>query len=147
MSTLSYQDAIDDMSRHFNELLKENAPDPGIRVEWEGVAKLSPPPGDESWMRFTIRHFAPVQPETFGKRGSKIYSREGLVTVQIFSVNSQGQGKVQAGLLATVVRDIFQGRRSEGGVVFYRTLIQEIGEDRLWYNINVVSSFRYDEIG
>lgn len=143
--TVAYDEAVDDIHRVFKATWDLIDLAPPYRVFYEGVGAFNPPAGDVNWARFTVRHLPSVVPPTLSAP-TKVYTRNGIVTVQIFAVSSAGQGKVQAGLLAKAVRNALEGVRSPLGVALRNANILEIGEDKTWYNINVTAEFEYHEV-
>lgn len=151
--SLRYEEAVDDMCGMFNDGWTRLAPVPLPRLEWEDLGQLAPPPSqDETWARFSLRHQAPQQLPSLGGRPvakggvGRIYSREGIVTVQVFAVLTGGDGRQAAARLARTVQEIFEGNRSPKGIQFPRVQIVEIGVDRQWYNVNTLAYFQYDEL-
>lgn len=116
-----------------------------IRVEWPGVDAGDPPPADKPYARITLRHTTSRQ-ATFGPTGGRRFTRPGLITVQVFTPLSGGQGLSLAEKCAIIARDAFEGRGTASGIWFRNARIQEIGPDGTWYQMNVLVEFVYDEL-
>lgn len=100
-------------------------------------------PNADAWVRLTIRHTDGNQ-STMGSPGSNRFRRFGIVTMQIFQ--RQGEFGITARELAENALAIFTGAENSG-IYYYNATVREIGNDgRGWFQINVISEFRYDEI-
>jgi hypothetical protein len=106
------------------------------------------PPKDAAWARITIRHSTAGQATLAGDPsfGRRRFEKFGVVTVQIFQPLSSGGGLVLAENLAQVAKAAFEGKATTGQVWFQNVAINEVGVDGPWFQMNVVASFRYDEI-
>ncbi len=94
------------------------------------------------WVRLSIRNIDSGQ-ETLGPTGVRNFERKGIAFVQIFT--EQGSGTKRANELAQIVRDIFEGVKFND-IVVDDVLINEIGIDGRWYQVNTESHFKYFEI-
>lgn len=102
-----------------------------------------PPDDKDTWARLNIRHNQGEQ-STMGAPGSNRFRRFGFVTVQIFQ--KQGDYGIAARELAENALALFAGVENNG-INYFNGTIREIGNDgRGWYQINVITEFRYDEI-
>lgn len=148
MTLPTFDSARDEMSGLFQTDWSAKTPalngGKAIRVEWQGVDKKTPPPGDQPYARFFIKH-SPSTQATFGKVGERRYTRTGLITVQVFAPLSKGGGLSLAEKLGIIARDAFEGRGTDSGIWFRNARIQEIGPSESWYQFNVVVEFQYDE--
>ena len=100
-------------------------------------------PETETYMRLNIRHNDGEQ-SSMGAPGSNRFRRFGGVTVQIFQ--KQGKFGTEARELAENALALFAGIENSG-ITYYNGSVREIGNDaRGWYQINVITEFRYDEI-
>ncbi len=100
-------------------------------------------PDEKTFARLNIQHTNGNQ-ATMGAPGSNRFRRFGLVTVQIFQ--KQGDFGISARELAENALALFAGVENDG-INYYNGTIREIGNDgRGWYQINVITEFRYDEI-
>jgi hypothetical protein len=125
--------------------------DGGVKLYWEGIptnAQTNPEPTqDDTWLRASLRHGAQGQGSLAGENGVRRWDRTGFITVQCFApLKAAGGGVQRATLLACVVRDALQGKKTASGVWFRRPSINEIGEDRDWFNVNATINFEYDEL-
>lgn len=101
-------------------------------------------PSDENWIRFNCQENDGEQ-VSMGSPGSNRFRHYGVVTIQVFQ--PQGQGSKAARQLATDALGVFMGAQTTNGVIFHDVAGRQIGNDgNGFYQINVVSSFYYDEI-
>lgn len=100
-------------------------------------------PNNAPWVRLSIRHIEGYQ-ASMGDPNNNRYRRIGSVTAQVFV--PQGGASVQASQLAQQAAEIFTGA-TYLGIAFSNTVAREIGADgKGFYQINVISEFRYDDI-
>lgn len=101
------------------------------------------PPDSDPWVRFNIRHVDGFQ-ASMGDPGNNRHRRIGNITAQVFV--PQGNASIQASQLAQQAADIFIGVTYQG-ITFTNTVAREIGNDgKGFYQINVTTSFRYDDL-
>lgn len=101
-------------------------------------------PTNETWVRFNCQENDGGQ-VSIGDPGNNRFRHFGIVTIQVFQ--PWGQGSVDARTKATAALGAFQGEQTTGGVVFFDAYARQIGnDDSGFYQINVVTSFYYDEL-
>lgn len=110
-------------------------------VKYDQVAS-SEPPQDTPWARVTVMHATGTQ-RSMGTVGSRLFSRTGVVTVQVFVPG--GQGLALADRLGKIALDAFEGQHTPGDVWFRDATLREVGPDGPWWQTNVVATFAYDE--
>jgi hypothetical protein len=97
----------------------------------------------DSWVRFNILHSAGYQ-ATMGSPSSNRFERQGIITIQVFT--KQGENSVPAITLANEILKLYEGVENSG-ILYYDAFVKEIGDDgRGWYQINVLTGFKYSEI-
>lgn len=101
------------------------------------------PPTTSAWGRLTVRHNLGDQTTLSNPLGQKLFRRDGILTVQVFT--PAGAGLRLADTLAKVVADALEGQSTPGGVWFRKVRIKEEGPDGAWYQLNVVAEFEYSE--
>jgi len=112
-------------------------------VCWPGVEGTPSP--DAPWARIGIKeNLAPQR--TLGTPGNRRFERIGLVMVQVFAPISRGQGTQLVDQLCEVTRSAFEGVGTSSGLWFSNCRVNDIGLDKSWYNKNVVSEFRFQEL-
>lgn len=116
-----------------------------VRVEWPGVDSGTPPSPDQAYARLRVRHTTSRQ-ATFGPTGKRRFTRPGFVSVQVFAPIAGGAGLTFAESLAIIARNAFEGRGTDSGIWFRRSVIEDIGESGTWHQMNVVVEFEYDEL-
>lgn len=105
----------------------------------EEIPKTSTP-----WARMTIRHESGEQDTLSNPLGNKLFSRRGVLIVQLFT--PRGKGLQSADTLAKVFMDAYEGKSTSGGVWFRNARYREIGPDGNWYQTNVTLDFEYTEL-
>jgi len=116
-------------------------------VHYEGLEFT--PPTNEAWARLTVRHVAGRQATLAGDPsfGSRRFEKTGIVTVQVFKPLKTGGGLVLAENLSQIAKDAFEGTiTATTNIWFQNVTINEIGPDGPWFQMNIVASFRYDEL-
>lgn len=114
-------------------------------VRWQGKEEPSLPPSDASWARVTVRHTGGQQ-ATLGGPSLRRWRREGLITIQVFTPISDGEG-LNLGLdLAKIAADAYEGQDGDGGIWFRNVRVSEIGPDGPWFQHNMLAAFEYDEL-
>ena len=118
-------------------------------TQWAGATEIAwpdiefRPPRENTWVRFIVAENDGAQ-SSIGSPGSNRFRHFGIVTVQIFQ--PFGQASIDARDKADTVLSIFQGLNLNG-IYFFNANARQIGLDSNgYYQINVLASFRYDEI-
>ena len=144
MSLTRYQ-AIDEMAAIFKTAWEVTASQNGDRIKWENVGTKSIPPDlNLPWARFVLRHATAFQATLSNAVGARRFRRLGILTVQLFQPIGKGlSGDVD---LAKIVLDAYEGQTTTGGIIFREVVIQEVGPDGDFYQVNIVVSFEYDEV-
>jgi len=112
-------------------------------VVWDEEGKPGPKAHNKAWARCIVRHGGGSQ-RTLGGRGSRRFSREGFVFVQVFV--PRGEGVTLADRLGKIASTAFEGNATPGGIWFRNVRAIEVGSDAQWYQMNVVAEFTYDDI-
>lgn len=137
--------AIDEMYGTFRTAWNANSPavNGGIapEIRYETVDDPSPPPENAPWVRLSIRHLP--SEETIGKQ--KIYTRRGIIQCELFCPTAD-RGLSLCDELVIIAMNVFEGESTSGGVWFRNTVAEEVGPDKPWYKVNVVSNFEYYEV-
>jgi len=98
------------------------------------------PPVNGNWARLTVRHNGRVK-DCLGKDH---WESSGSVFIQCFA--PLNAGRAGADNLATIARDIFEGKTlAPEAIRFTAAIVREIGPDDGWYQINVEALFTYTE--
>lgn len=120
-----------------------------FNTEWNGLTQIAwpdldfTPPDSETWVRFVCVGNDGFQ-ASMGDPTANRFRHFGIVTIQIFQ--PFGQGSIDARAKADEVLSIFQGV-SLNGIYFFNANARQIGQDGFgYYQINVLISFRYDDI-
>ena len=115
-------------------------------VEWPNVQREGPPlyDGNVAWAKLIVDHDFSDQ-ATLGGVGERVFERAGSFAFQVF-VPAGKRGLDQAGRLAMVALNAFEGVTSPGGVRFYRVKPKTVGQRDAWYQFNVEGVFEYDVV-
>lgn len=119
--------------------------DATVKMYWEGVPATTQPTSNDVWLRAALQHVTGRQSSLAGEDGVRRWQRTGFVSVQCFAPLARGSVQ-KATQLACVVRDALQGKQTANCVWFRNPRINEIGEDRDWFNVNATIDFDYDEL-
>lgn len=119
-----------------------------FKTSWNGLTKIAYDdvaftPPNETWVRLTVKHADGYQ-ATAGDPGNNRHRRTGTIFVQVFQ--PQNKAAQDALIKADIAASLFIGKDLLG-IHFSDTSIREIGNDgQGFYQINVTSQFRYDQI-
>lgn len=121
-----------------------------FNTAWNGSTQIAWPdvdftiPNGQTWVRFNCQETDGAQ-VSIGNPGNNRFRHFGLVTIQIFQ--PLGQGSVDARTKAAAALGAFQGVQTTNGVNFFDAFPRQVGNDgNGFYQINVISSFYYDEL-
>lgn len=118
---------------------------PKVYWQWVEVRDSDKPKGSEAWARVTVLHNEGGQ-ATFGTPGNRVFEREGIVTVQVFTPQKLDQGGTRLEALGVIARNAFEGKATAGDVWFRNVRLQEASPDEPWWQLNVLAEFSYDEL-
>lgn len=110
-------------------------------TEWKGR------PDDataDPWARASIRHASGQQATLADSTSRRLFRNYGAVTVQCFAPMRDNRGAPVARQLAEVVKAAFEGARTSN-VWFQSVRFNEIGREGLFFQLNVVANFEWDE--
>lgn len=151
MAGLTYEEARDYILDKFKAAWDANARTVNggqtPAVEYQNVEPSKSPlaDGNKAWARVTVRHNSGEQ-RSMGEPGARVFTRRGLVTVQIF-VPAGKQGLVLADRLGKVAADAFEGEETSTGNVWFRNVAyREVGVDNGWFQVNATAEFEYDAV-
>lgn len=119
-------------------------------IRWQNVQNRALPDGSKFWVRVskdTVFERQATLSVCEGSPGQRKYTASGLVFVQLFMPKSNAQAYELGQQLAVVARNAFRGKTTPGNIWFRNVRINEINPEELYYRINVIAEFEYDEIG
>ena len=96
----------------------------------------------DDWIRASVTHYAGRQTTIGGPL--KRFERLGAFRAEIYVARSRGMTRADA--IAKVVSDAFEGQNTSSGIWFRNVRMDEIGPDGIWFRVDVIADFRYDEI-
>ena len=91
------------------------------------------------WQRATSR-----ESSLAGVDGQKRFTTTGLVSVQLFAPIGDGGALLRS--LGRVFQTAFRGKRTEGGVVFSRVRVKDVGASGPWWYNLALAEFQFDEV-
>lgn len=97
---------------------------------------------DESYIRVVVRTSVGPQ-QTLGPVNSRIFRRTAQIIMQVFTPTDVGTASADS--LGQQARAVFEGA-SFDGIDCFNAIVNEIGPDGAYYQMNVTVDFRYDEI-
>lgn len=139
--SLTYAQAYDELLTQITEAWK--TANPTYALQYDDLGTPQTPKTETPWARVTIRHNRGEQETLANALGNRLFMRDGLITVQVFTPS--GKGLTRAYELAKVAADAFEGRATPGGVWFKNVRLREIGPDGNWFQVNVIADFEYNE--
>lgn len=110
-------------------------------TEWNGRPD---DPTADPWARVSIRHASGQQATLADSTSKRLFRNYGAVTVQCFAPMRDNRGAPVARQLAEVVKAAFEGARTTN-VWFQSVWFNEIGREGLFFQLNVVANFEWDE--
>lgn len=117
-------------------------------VFYQGVETRDSAPQETPYAKVTINH-SPAAPQSSLAcyNGKRKWERNGVIIVQTFGPTADGKGLNIALALATVAREAFQGKASQGGVWFRNVSVVEVGAaGEGWFQYNTTANFTYEEV-
>ena len=94
---------------------------------------------ESCWCRIVTRQLVSTQ-ETIAPVGSRKYSRQAMVQIQVFV--PVDMGTLASDTLTAAARTVFEGVKFDS-LHFYAGNTREIGIDGKWYQVNVEVPFTY----
>lgn len=120
-------------------------------IEWYGKETASKVDRSKVWARFATENVFEQQATLstcIDQPFSRRYNGSGLIFVQLFLPKTVANAVINGRKLAKVARNAFRGKKTESGVVFYNARINDnMPPEELFYRINVVAEYDYDELG
>ena len=110
-------------------------------VEWPGVDPMSAADKTKAWARVAVLHNKSGQ-TGFGDAGSRMFTRRGIVVVQVFTPRDL----LMAQQLGIIARNVYEDEPTPGGVWFRGATVNEVGATASWFQLNVLAEFQYDEL-
>ena len=106
------------------------------------ISNANPADGNIAWVRVVVRP-QQFRQKTQGGPGNRIFERDGLILVQIFTPSNTGTA--EANSLGQSIVDIFEGSRF-GGVVVTSMTARKVGTDGKWFQVLAEGTYDYDEL-
>lgn len=152
--TVEFDQAVAEMEVIFNTAWQANA---GAvfgyipQIVWNGKEASTKVDRTKVWVRFSTQNVTEEQ-ATLSTCVDKPYVRRwngaGLIFVQLFLPKTIANALIKGRTLAKVARNAYRGKKSDGGVTFHNVRINDgLDPEELFYRINVVAEYDYDELG
>lgn len=118
----------------------------GFELHWPGVASKSTPPSTLTvWGRAVLNHATGGSTTIGSATGKKRYEHTGTAIIQVFGPLGKG-GKEAYDQVKTLL-DAFQvASPTTNGVTIFNVRVNEIGSTDIWFQVNVLFDFRYDQV-
>lgn len=152
--TTTYTAAIDEMYGLVYDVI-QNEITPEIGYEpltfWQYTEKHGKPSRNKYWLRVSSQIVIESQ-ETLstacGDAGQKRYNTAGLLFIELYLPKAVGNSGAIGRLLGTMLRDKFRKAVSGASGIVYRNsrILDGLPSEDLFYRLNVVTEFEYDEI-
>lgn len=150
---ITYEQTNDEINAAF--LAEWNAHSSSIvgytpEIRWQNVQQRAVPDGSKFWVRVskdTIYERQATLSTCEGIPGQRKYTANGLVFIQLFCPKSDAQAFELGQQLAMVARNAFRGKTTPGNIWFRNVRINEIQPEELYFRINIIAEFEYDELG
>uniref|UniRef100_A0AAU6W084 Tail terminator protein n=1 Tax=Pseudomonas phage Pavpe01 TaxID=3138545 RepID=A0AAU6W084_9VIRU len=152
--TTTYTDALDEMFGKIKAAIDGPVNTVlGYKAEtrWPFVAEPTKPDNSKIWLRVSTQ-IVDEQQSTLstceGLPGQKRYESAGLLFIELYLPKAKGDSGVKGRKVAVILRDLFRNAASgPTGITYYRARINDgIAPEELFYRLNVVTEFEYDEI-
>lgn len=143
MSVASLTDARDEMLALFKAAWDGAPASANVPVRYPDRKEDKPPSG-APWARVSVTHANSGQATLANHDGKRKFTRNGVITVQIFT--PFGRGSNDADALAKIAQDAFEGKATANQIWFRDVTVNEIGQDGEWNQTNVLATFTYDEV-
>lgn len=101
------------------------------------------PTSETVWARAIVRHATGAQASLSGEAGTRRYTDEGTVFVQVFA--PVGDGSTACYAAARIVQNAYRDARN-ADVWFRDVTLNELGADGAFEQINVQATFSYDDV-
>lgn len=154
---LQYEQARDEMFALFKTAWDANsAAVVGYvpEVRWQGKEIATPnagkPDRTKFWARVSIQSVLEQQATLSNcvvEPGKKKYESAGLIFVQVFGPKSVDNSYELLQQLAKVARNAYRGKTTPGNVWFRNVRINTLNPEELFYRLNVVGEYEFNEIG
>lgn len=115
--------------------------DPRAAVYNDVAGKI--PTSESVWARATIRHATGSQTTLASDNGTRRFSDQGTVIVQVFA--PVGDGSTACYEAAREVQDAYRDAK-DPDVWFRDVQLKEVGSDGAFEQINVSATFSYDDV-
>ena len=111
---------------------------------WEDVEGSLPRGITGAWVRARVQHTDGGQATLTNADGVRRYDRMGVLLVEVNTPS--GQGLQLSDSISSTIRGAFEGYSTPGGVWFRNARVNEGRNDGIWFRMNVLIDFEYDEI-
>lgn len=119
-------------------------------LRFADVEKQGKIPTDKYWGRVMTSHVSDAQASLSNgvvAPNNRRWRGEGIVAVQLFAPKSKPSSKDKLRLLAQSVKLGLRAKVTPNGVEFNNVRVNDVDSEELFYRLNVVAEYAYDEIG
>lgn len=116
-------------------------------IRWQGVENNNPLPASQLWARVTKLETDEDQKYVSNSVNTRLFNHIGILSVELFGPKTVLTIYDDLQSCATNIRNAFRVKTSPNGVRYSKVRIIEVPNDNLWYKINVIIEYEYDEQG
>ncbi len=147
--TTNYKGALEEIFSMFNVEVNSNST--AIlgyipKIQWPGETNDAPEDNSKYWLRISSKMVQSLQgtlSENVVQNGSKRYTSNGLIFVQIFAPKRK-DSFTKNSEYSMMIQNIF--RNSTSNVTLRNCVIKELAPEESCLRTNVISEFEFDEI-
>lgn len=115
-------------------------------IRWQGV-EIAEEPSSILWARVTKLETDEDQRYVSNSTNKRLFNHIGILSIELFGSKTDLTIYEKLHYSAIKVRNHFRAKVSPNGVRYSRTRIVEVPNDNLWYKLNVIIEYDYDEEG
>lgn len=117
-------------------------------IRWQGVENNNAPLIDKMWVRVAKFETDEDKKYVSNANGNKIlFNHIGILSIELFGPKTDITSYEYLDKCASIIKNSFRGKVSNIGIRFKKAKSIEVPNDNLWYKINVIIEYEYDEEG
>jgi hypothetical protein len=146
---IEYTTALNQIFKVFDDAWTANAP--GIvgyvpHILWYGSEEQNLPDRTKYWARVSHKILSTVQTSFRNGDIGQRYTNRGMLSIQIFCPFTVSKGITKGRNLASLARNAYTNKETEGGVWFRGGKIVEGRIDKDWVPLTVLVETQFDEL-
>lgn len=116
-------------------------------IRWQGVEQDGQLDPNKLWARVTKLETDEDQRYVSNSSNKRLFNHIGILSIELFGPKTNLTIYDSLDDCATSIRNAFRAKTSPLGVRYPKVKILEVPNDNLWYKINVIIEYDYDEEG